>query len=232
MQGLSNRQRDILEFIHLKMTEDRIQPSYREIGDAMGIRSTNGVSDHIKALIRKGYLERLGGNGKAALARSLSITELGRSEVGADSMAPANDFPDVVPFGDGDIVEIGVYGQVAAGALALAEEHREETLRVDSCMIPGGGKVFALRVYGESMIEDGILPGDYLFIKKQLTVRDGETAVVMVDGESTVKRFYREGDRIRLQPANATMQPIYVEASEFRNIQIVGIVVGVYRKMS
>lgn len=214
------------------MTEDGIQPSYREIGDAMGIRSTNGVSDHIKALIRKGYLERLGGNGKAALARSLSITEIGRSAVGADSIAPANDVPDVVPFGDGDIVEIGVYGQVAAGALALAEEHREETLRVDSCMIPGGGKVFALRVYGESMIEDGILPGDYLFIKKQLTVRDGETAVVMVDGESTVKRFYREGDRIRLQPANSTMQPIYVEASEFRNIQIVGIVVGVYRKMS
>lgn len=228
MQGLSDRQRSILEFIHERLSEDGVQPSYREIGDAMGIRSTNGVSDHIKALMRKGYLERLGGSGKSALARSLTITEQGRSELGE---VVANEPFGESPFGEGETVEIGVYGRVAAGALALAEEHREETLRVDTCMVPGGGQVFALRVYGESMIEDGILPGDYLFIQKQLTVPDGETAVVMVDGESTVKRFYREGDRIRLQPANSTMAPIYVEASEFRDIQIIGVVVGVYRRM-
>ena len=229
MQGLSDRQRSILEFIHQRLIDDGVQPSYREIGDAMGIRSTNGVSDHIKALIRKGYLERLGGSGKAALARSLTITDLARGELGVQNSAnePFGD----VHFPDGDVIEIGVYGQVAAGALALAEEHREETLRVDTCMVPGGAKVFALRVYGESMIEDGILPGDYLFVQKQLTVPDGETAVVMVDGESTVKRFYREADRIRLQPANSTMAPIYVDASEFRDVQIVGIVVGVYRRM-
>ena len=81
------------------------------------------------------------------------------------------------------------------------------------------------------MVEDGIHPGDYLFIKKQLTVRDGDTTVVMVDGESTVKRFYREANRIRLQPANSTMSPIYIDASEFRDVQIVGVVVGIYRKM-
>ena len=81
------------------------------------------------------------------------------------------------------------------------------------------------------MIEDGILPGDYIFVRKQLTVRDGEIAVVMVDGECTVKRFFREGDRIRLQPANSTMEPIYVAASEFREVHVVGIVSGVFRKM-
>jgi len=233
VQGLSDRQRIILEFIHERLNEDGVQPSYREIGTAMGIRSTNGVSDHIKALIRKGYLERLGGTGKSALARSLTLTSAAREELGEEPILSAND-----PFGsvdlgvsDEDFVEIGVFGQVAAGALALAEEHREETLRVDSCMVPGGAKVFALRVYGESMIEDGIRPGDYLFIKKQLNVRDGETAVVMVDGESTVKRFYREANRIRLQPANSTMSPIYIDASEFRDVQIVGVVVGIYRKM-
>ena len=149
------------------------------------------------------------------------LTDQARCEFGAANAAfEENDF-------DGEVIEIGVYGQVAAGALALAEEHREETLRVDSCMVPGGAKVFALRVYGESMVEDGILPGDYLFVQKQLTVPDGETAVVMVDGECTVKRFYREQDRIRLQPANSTMAPIYVAASEFRDVQIVGVVVGV-----
>ena len=189
----------------------------------MGIRSTNGVSDHVKALLRKGYLSRVGGAGKGALARSLTLTDKALLEVAAD-LSPTT-------FGDGDIVEIGVYGRVAAGALALSEEYREDTLRVDSCMVPGGSKVFALRVYGESMINDGIMPGDFLFVQKKRTVTDGEIAIVMVDGESTVKRFFREGDRIRLQPANDTMEPIYVSADEFRDINIIGRVVGVYRRV-
>jgi len=223
MDGLSTRQRAILEFIHERQQDHGMTPSYREIGDAMGIKSTNGVSDHIKALLRKGYLERVGAGGKGALARALSLTDAGRAEVG--------DVPGSEPFGDGDIVEIGVYGSVAAGLPALAIENREETLRVDSCMVPGGGKVFALRVFGESMINDGILPGDYIFVQKQLTVRDGEIAVVMVDGDCTVKRFFHEGDRVRLQPANDSMEPIYVAAAEFKDVQIVGVVSGVYRRM-
>ena len=224
MQGMSKRQREILEYIHKRLSEDGILPSYREIGDAMGIRSTNGVSDHIKALLRKGYLERVGRSGKAALARALVLTDRALDELGVND-------EDEDDFDDGDFIDIGVYGTVAAGMPALAVENREETLRVDSCMVPGGGRVFALRVTGESMINDGILPGDYLFIRKQLTVRDGEIAVVMVDGEATVKRFYREPGRIRLQPANDHMEPIYVAASEFKDVNVVGIVVGVYRKL-
>ena len=224
MKGLSKRQREILEYIHDRLRTEQITPSYREIGDAMGIRSTNGVSDHVKALERKGYLTRRGGTGKGALARAMGITDLALAELGVAANEPD-------PLLSGDIVEIGVYGQVAAGQPLLAVEDREETLRIDSCMVPGGATVFALRVTGESMIEAGILPGDYLFLKKQRTVRNGEIAVVMVDGEATVKTFYREGDRIRLQPENASMEPIYVRAAEFRDVSVLGVVVGVYRKM-
>lgn len=224
MHGLSDRQRAILGYIHQRQIQDGVTPSYREIGDAMGIKSTNGVSDHIKALLRKDCLSRVGVGGKGALARALVVTDEGLRELGFED-------PDLEPSGDGDIVEIGVYGSVAAGMPALAIENREETLRVDSCMVPGGNKSFALRVYGESMINDGILPGDYLFVQKTLQVRDGEIAVVMVDGESTVKRLFREGDRIRLQPANDSMGPIYVHASDFKAVNVIGVVVGVYRRM-
>lgn len=224
MKGLSTRQREILEYMHERLVEDQVLPSYREIGDAMGIKSTNGVSDHVRALERKGFLERRGGTGKGALARSMTLTDKAFLEVGEAANEPD-------PILTGDVIEIGVYGQVAAGQPVLAVENREETLHVDSCMVPGGGTVFALRVSGESMINAGILPGDYLFIRKQRTVRDGEIAVVMVDGDATVKTFYREGDRIRLQPENDTMEPIYVAASEFRDVQVVGVVCGVYRKM-
>ena len=190
----------------------------------MGIRSTNGVSDHVKALERKGYLSRRGATGKGALARALGITDLALEELGVR----AND-PD--PLLSGNVLEIGVYGSVAAGQPVLAVEDREETLLVDACMVPGGGTVFALRVRGESMIEAGILPGDYLFLRKQRDVRNGQIAVVMVDDEATVKTFYREKDRIRLQPENESMEPIYLHAAEFRDVQILGVVVGVYRKM-
>ncbi len=224
MKGLSARQREILEFMHERLVEDQVMPSYREIGDAMGIKSTNGVSDHVKALERKGYLDRRGGGGRGALARALTLTDSALMELGVAANEPD-------PILTGNVVEIGVYGQVAAGQPVLAVEDRDETLYVDQCMVPGGGQVFALRVSGESMINAGILPGDYLFIKKQRTVRNGEIAVVVVDGDATVKTFYREGDRIRLQPENDTMDPIYVSAAAFSEVQVMGVVCGVYRKM-
>lgn len=216
---LSARQRAILEMIRDWIGQHGVPPSYREIGDAMGIRSTNGVSDHVKALIRKGYLTRLGSG--RGLARALVLTERALSMgFGGDERED-----------DADLLEIPVFGQVAAGQPLLAEENREETLKVDSFMVPGRGKVFALRVFGESMIEDGIMHGDYIFVRKQLEVADGEITVVMVNGEATVKRLYHEGDRVRLQPSNSTMEPIYVHASEMPDVNILGIVVGVYRKL-
>lgn len=223
MQNLTDRQRDILQFIHRSVEDGGYPPTIREIGEAFGIRSTNGVNDHLKALEKKGYVSR--GDKKS---RALTLTERALRLLGAsatDAVLPA-----LIP--ETDLVEVPVLGRVAAGAPILAEENVSDTVHVDSFFLGGTTqKVFALRVSGESMIEDGIFDGDYIFVKKQLTATPGDIVVAMIDGEATVKRYYPEGDRVRFQPANAAMAPIYVHASDFRNTQILGVVVGVYRKM-
>ena len=131
-----------------------------------------------------------------------------------------------------DLIEVPVVGQVAAGEPILAEENVSDTVHVDSFFLGGTTRrVFALRVVGESMIEDGIFDGDYIFVKKQLTANRGEIVVAMIEGDATVKRYYPEGDRIRFQPANEAMEPIYVSRDEFRDTQIIGVVCGVYRRV-
>jgi repressor LexA len=229
MQPLTPRQRQILDFIRQHAADRGVLPSYREIGDALQIRSTNGVAEHIHTLVGRGYLQRVGRTGRGALARAIRLTDEAHVALG---IGPDSTLGRAAESPPEDIVEVPVFGQVAAGGPSLAVQHHDETLRVDACMLPGGGaRPFALRVRGESMINDGILPGDYLFVQKQRSVRDGEIAVVMVDGDSTVKRFYREGRRIRLQPANDTMGPIFVDASELRDVDVIGVVVGVYRRL-
>ena len=209
VNDLSPRQREIYNFIVAAIDQSGICPSYREIGKALGIGSTNGVSDHIKALERKGFIERVGGHGAS---RSIRLSNPHQSR-------------------DADqVVGVPVLGKIAAGQPLLAVETYESTLRVDTSMLPPGGQVFALVVQGESMIEDGIFDGDYLFVRQKNTARDGEIAVVMVDGEATVKRFYREGERIRLQPANSAMDPIWLDRTS-GDIDVVGIAVGVYRML-
>ncbi len=217
---LSARQRAILEMIRDWIDRQGIPPTYREIGQAMGIRSTNGVSDHVKALIRKGYLNRLGSGGRS-LARSLVLTDKALAVTVGEEAVEDRD----------DLVDVPIYGRVAAGQPILAEENQMGSLKVDSCLLPRAGKTFALRVSGESMIDDGILDGDYIFVRKQLEVTDGEISVVMVDGEATVKRLFREGPRVRLQPANDTMDPIYLSAADVSAVDVLGVVVGVYRKL-
>jgi repressor LexA len=210
MDDLSPRQSELLEFLRGYVDQNGVVPSYRECGRALGIGSTNAVSDHIKALEKKGYIERVGQPGRP---RSLKLT------------------PKAVGFiEDENVVGIPVLGRIAAGVPLLAEENYEGTVRVDSTMLPPGGKVFALIVTGDSMIEDGIHDGDYLFVRERNTARDGEIAVVMVDGEATVKRFYKEGDRLRLQPANSSMEPIFV-SREAGDVAVIGVAVGVFRRL-
>jgi len=137
---------------------------------------------------------------------------------------------------EGEAVEVPVLGKVAAGEPILAEENITDHVRIDSVLLgEGGRKVFALRVSGDSMIGDGIFDGDYIFVRKQLQASSGEIVVAMIEGaagaEATVKRFYPEADRIRFQPSNPRLKPIYVNRDEFRETQIIGVVVGVYRKM-
>ena len=215
MEELTDRQREILTFI-VKETESRgYPPTIREIGEHMDIRSTNGVNDHLKALERKGYLNR-----GEQQSRSLVPTKRARLLLGLGAKK------------DNGMVEVPLLGKVAAGAPLLAQEHMEDSVRIDSFLVGGAGReVFALRVQGQSMIEDGIHDGDYLFVRKAPSAQPGDIVVALIEDEATVKRYYPEGDRIRFQPANAAMQPIYVKREDFRSTMILGLVVGVYRKL-
>lgn len=208
MEDLTARQQQILEFIASAVDQRGIAPTFREMGDALGIRSTNGVADHVKALERKGYIERPGGRGSA---RSIRLTD---RAVGS--------------FHEESTVAVPLLGRVAAGIPALAVENYDSSIRVDSSMLPNGVPCFALTVSGESMIEDGILDGDMVVVRQTKTARDGDTVVARVGDEATVKRFYKEKGRIRLQPANSTMEPIYVGPDE--DIEVMGKVIALIRQ--
>jgi repressor LexA len=132
---------------------------------------------------------------------------------------------------DDDMAEIPILGRVAAGQPILAVENATDTVRVDRVLIGGHREVFGLRIVGESMIEDGIFDGDYVFVKKTPSASKGDIVVAMIEGEATVKRYYPEGDSIRFQPANSNMAPIIVRRSDFKSVDIIGIVVGIYRKL-
>src|SRR5258705_6665181 len=129
------------------------------------------------------------------------------------------------------MAEIPILGRVAAGQPILADENATDTVRIDRVLIGGHREVFGLRIVGESMIEDGIFDGDYVFVKKTPTAKTGEIVVAMIEGEATVKRYFPEGDKIRFQPANRAMAPIMVRKADFRTVDIIGLVVGVYRKI-
>jgi len=223
-EPLTERQEKILSFIKKSIQDQGYPPTIREIGEHFGIRSTNGVNDHLKALERKGYLMR--GELKS---RALSVIEGGRSGGGRLGRISRRELSAVT---EGEVVEVPVVGKVAAGAPILAQENITDHVRIDSMLLGDGGrKVFALRVAGDSMIGDGIFDGDYIFVRKQLQAGAGEIVVAMIEDEATVKRYYPEGDRVRFQPSNPRLQPIYVHRDDFRETQIIGVVVGVYRKM-
>jgi repressor LexA len=241
-EPLTERQQKILTFIKKSIQDNGYPPTIREIGEAFGIRSTNGVNDHLKALERKGYLLR--GELKS---RALSVIDGGASP--GFSQKPTGRFPaltgarrgggaalEAVPEADNDsdILDIPVYGKVAAGAPILAQDNITDHVRIGSFLLgdPGSAKkVFALKVSGDSMIGDGIFDGDFIFVRKQLQAASGEIVVALIEEEATVKRFYPEGDRIRFQPSNPRLKPIYVNREDFRDTQIIGVVVGVYRRV-
>lgn len=216
---LTDRQREIFDFIQKHIETSGYPPTIREIGESLGIKSTNGVADHLKALKRKGYLVQQG-----MKSRTLSPVP------DANDDAPDTVVPALTSRGT-KVVSIPLLGRVAAGEPILAEEQAEGSVVVDALLLGDGRKVFALKVVGSSMIDDGIYDGDYIFVRKRESADPGEIVVVVIENEATVKRYYPEGDKIRLQPANATMQPIYVHKKDFKNVQIIGVVVGVYRKM-
>jgi repressor LexA len=214
---LTDRQKEVLEFIQESIGARGYPPTLREIGERMGIRSTNGVNDHLKALEKKGYLARE--DLKSRALRPLKLPG------GAKPLA-------AIPLGD-ELVDVPLVGRVAAGAPLLAVENVEDTVKVDRFFLGATPprEVFALRVKGDSMIEDGIFDGDFIFVRKALGAERGDIVVALIDDEATVKRYFPEGDVIRFQPANASMQPIVVKRRDFKSVNLIGIVVGVYRKI-
>jgi repressor LexA len=224
---LTDRQQQILDFISGSIAGRGFPPTLREIGEHFGIRSTNGVNDHLKALEKKGFLRREDLKSRAMRPTHnpnhnvVSLAERRRAAGG--NVAPID--------GDDELCEVPILGKVAAGRPILAVEQATDTVRVDRVLLGGHREVFGLRIVGESMIEDGIFDGDYVFVKKTATARSGEIVVAMIEGEATVKRYYPEGDRIRFQPANSNMAPIIVHKAEFKSVDIIGIVVGIYRRL-
>src|SRR5271167_2897841 len=221
MQGLTQRQQMVLDFIRQSIHDRGYPPTLREIGARMGIRSTNGVNDHLRALERKGYLTR-----EDMKSRALRPTGLGGNGQAAE-VSPLH----AVSVSDDDLVEVQVLGRVAAGLPLFAEEHVIDTVRIDRGLLKGGREGFGLRVQGDSMIDAGILSGDYIFVRKQLTAQRGEIVVALIGDEATVKYYFPEKDYVRFQPANGKMAPILVRASDFKPTMLLGLVVGVYRKL-
>src|SRR5258706_9640231 len=229
--ALTQRQREILDFISASIVERGYPPTLREIGEHFQIRSTNGVNDHLKALEEKGHLRREDlksramrpilpdGNGEIVAMRRLAQGTGDVRLIGSGAV-------------DDDLAEIPILGKVAAGQPILAVEQATDTVRVDKVLIGNHRDVFGLRIVGESMIEDGILDGDYVFVRKTPSAHSGDIVVAMIEGEATVKRYYPEGDKIRFQPANSNMDPIIVKRADFKSVDIIGIVVGVYRKLT
>ena len=207
---LTDRQREILDYITRSIAKRGYPPTLREIGSHFGIKSTNGVNDHLRALEKKGYIQR----------EDLKSRALRPIDAAGEATETS------------EMVEIPVLGRVAAGQPLLAVRNYEDTVKVDRFFIGQNQEVFALRIKGDSMIEDGILDGDYVFVRKQLQANSGETVVAMLGDEATVKRYYPEGDTIRFQPANSTMQPILVRKSDFRSVNLIGVVIGIYRKLA
>jgi repressor LexA len=224
-ERLTQRQRQILDFITASIDGRGYPPTLREIGEHFGIRSTNGVNDHLKALEKKGYITRED-------LKSRAMRPVAAKVAGEDSSAAG---ADVIPIdrarSDDDSYDVPILGRVAAGEPLLAVENVEDTVRIDRFFLGAHREVFGLRVVGESMIEDGIHDGDYVFVKKTSAAQPGEIVVAMIEGEATVKRYKPGPEAIEFLPANSAMSPIVVHRSEFRSVDILGIVVGVYRKL-
>lgn len=230
MQGLTKRQAQTLDYIRQSIEERGYPPTLREIGEYMGIRSTNGVNDHLRALERKGYLRRedmksralrLVGENTESIPDDSSLTDLNGSS------------PQPSAHNDNDnLLEVPVVGRVAAGLPILAEDNLIDSVKVDRGLLRGGiGRgIFGLRVQGDSMIEAGILSGDYIFVRQQPTAERGQIVVALIGEEATVKYFYPERDYIRFQPANAAMAPILVRATDFKPTMLLGVVVGLHRR--
>ncbi len=213
MDDLTPRQRQVLQVIRDHLASAGYPPTLREIAGRLGINGTLGVMKHLATLERKGYLRKEAGNSRAIVLTEQAPFPKKRGAVrerGGQSPLP-------------------VVGVVRAGTPQPPMEDIEEYLSVDRSMANSGGAFF-LRVKGDSMINAAIVEGDLALIRPQATAENRDIVVAMVDGEATLKRFYRERGRIRLQPENPNLEPIIVTPDS--ELSIIGKVVGIYRRLA
>ncbi len=197
----TDRQRSILEVIR-RFTADRgYPPSVREIGELVGLSSSSTIHAHLVALERRGLISR-----DPTKPRAMRSSESGRSTP--------------------DTVVMPILGRVAAGVPITAQEDVEGEFVLSAAFVPKASDAFMLRVQGDSMVDAAILDGDLILVRPQRSADNGEIVVAMLDGEATVKRFYREPGRVRLQPENRSMAPIYAS-----DVGIVGRVEAVVRRL-
>jgi repressor LexA len=197
--NLTKRQKEIVDFLREYRAEHGISPTQREIREKFHLSSFGTIQKHLKRLEEKGALSR-------QWNRSRGISPAEEERKGR---------------------EVALFGYVAAGR-PIEPFPDEETIEVPSSLL-GKGEHFVLRVRGDSMIEDGIRDGDYVVVARRSTARNGQTVVALVRGEATLKKYYSEGSRVRLQPANASMKPLTVDAQD---LTLQGVVTGLIRDYS
>ncbi len=210
---LNKREKAILKFIEKQIALNSYPPSVREIGKAVGLKSTATVHGYLAKLEEKGYIKK-----ESQKGRTLKLLKGGLD--GNKNQTQMKEF-----YSGKEMVEVPVIGKITAGAPILAVENITDTFPIPIDFV-GNSESFMLTVRGESMIEAGILDGDYILVKRQESANNGEIIVALIEDEATVKTFYKEKDHIRLQPENSTMDPIIVP-----DCKILGKVAGVFRKM-
>ena len=225
---LTAKQHELLRFIHERLEETGISPSFEEMKEALDLKSKSGVHRLISALEERGFIRRLPNR-----ARALEVLKMPESAVAGSTPKAANDLgarttsvPARMPEAANDVIDIPLHGRIAAGApIEALEDH--QSLPVPAALL-GPGEHFALEVSGDSMIEAGILDGDYALIRRADTARDGDIVVALVENEeATLKYLWREGGRVRLDPANPSYEPQVYDA---RAVQVQGKLAGLLRR--
>ena len=200
MTELTKKEKEVFEYINDCIEKNGFAPTVRDICSALNIKSTSSVHDYIRRLDEKGYIKKSSGKSRALIVENSANSDTGKMK------------------------KVPILGRVTAGLPILAVENYDGYVDFPAAMARGKSNLFALRVIGESMIEAGILDGDIVVVEGRRYADDGEIVVAMIEDEATVKRFYRDNGRVRLQPANHTMRPIFS-----RDVTILGKVIANFR---
>lgn len=213
-RDLTKRQRQVLDFIRSWVAANPYPPTVREIGQGLSLSSPSTVQAHLKQLESKGYIKRGGSK-----SRSIELIDPEDGQTTSTAFGSSGDEY------DNGVVSLPLVGRVAAGQPILAEQNIEESIPLPVNLV-GDSASFILKVRGDSMIDAGIFDGDYVVVREQRSADNGDIVVALIEDGATVKAFYKEEGRIRLQPRNESMEPIYA-----RDVTVLGKVVALVRTL-